>query len=105
MLTSFQYEEITACLSEYYPIGPVRSLMPMHYPVLDQALAAAGNNVWRVDAQLGAFCLKRHRSGKPLARIQFEQDLQCKISQAARNMVPDPMKTLNGSSHFSVDED
>jgi len=105
MLTSYQLEEITACLPEYYPIGAVRSLMPMHYPVLDPTLAAAGSNVFRVDAQLGVFCLKRHRTGKPLSRIQFEQDLQCKISEAARNMVPDPMKTINGSSHFSIDED
>jgi Ser/Thr protein kinase RdoA (MazF antagonist) len=105
MLTAHQVEEITTCLPEYYPIGPVRSLMPMHFPVIDPILAHHGSNVWRVDAQLGAFCLKRHRPGKPLSRIQFEQDLQGRISQAARNMVPDPMKTLNGSSHFSIDED
>jgi len=105
MLTSFQYEEVTACLAEYYPIGTVRSLMPLNYPLLDAALATGGNNVWRVDAQLGVFCLKRHRTGKPLSRIQFEQELQEHISQSAANMVPAPMKTIGGSSHFSVGED
>jgi len=85
-------------IEQSYPVGAVKSLTPINYPQIGVVTGEEEINVWRVETGLGAFCLKRHRPSKSLARAVFEEQFQGVIYEAAAHLVAAPLSTNNGSS-------